>query len=483
MAKILDPDDLAQGISVIFTTSATPRTIEIIPKAVNASSNIVDTGSSATNGVTMQCLYSFAKEEWRTDSELIKFPFPMVSITEESFEMVNQWDFKTGATRELLRDGGWSLKNTGGTSIEEYVNITSLGTFDAQTDLAYYLQVTGFTTQPTDMVFSGEVNQAVKIYGDATKGNFDYRDIFKLYLREEAKTYGFYDLLTEQNLSVLTFKKFALPLSNGVDLNIGVTDSAISAGNTGTANTPTYSGMSISYYENPQLREIGTGNFYPFHIIIDGDNKPKQNIYEFVQWSLRQIVDIDANSGTTIGKVAEELLEFVGDTLKTKLTSIGGVFIDNYLTSDINELVFVDDTGAERTFPFVATGVLQFNDNLVNNPSTNLAVYRVFFTNDDAGDDLGRDFGTSSAITINDNSNSAITGNVSAHTNNEIAFDFDYDNNVQRGNASSGEDAPYTAVAIGLSTAQYVVTTGTIVRSTSNVINYVAALERNYLNP
>ena len=48
---------------------------------------------------------------------------------------------------------------------------------------------------------------------------------------------------------------------------------------------------------------------------------------------------------------------------------------------------------------------------------------------------------------------------------------------------SEATDAPYTAVAIGLSTAQYVVTTGTIVRSTSNVINFVAALERNYLNP
>jgi hypothetical protein len=480
MAKILDPDDLAQGVSIIFTVTGSPKTIEIVPKAVNASSNIVDTGSSATNGVTFQCLYSFAKEEWRTDSELIKYPFPLVSITEESFELVNDWDFQTGQTVELVRDGGWSLKDSGGTSVEEYANITSLGSFDAQTDLAYYLQVTGFTTQPTDMVFSGEVNQAVKIYGDANNGNINYRDVFKLYLREEAKTYGFYDLLTEQNLSLLTFKKFALPLSNNPDLNIGVADSAIDSNSDGTADTPTYSGMSISYYDNAQQRDIG-GTNYDFHVIIDGANQPKQQIYEFVQWSLRQIVDIDANSGTTIGKVAEELLEFVGDTLKTKLTSIGGVFIDNYQVSDINDLVFVDDTGTERTFPFVAAGNLQFNDNLTND---SVAVYRVFFTNDDAGDDAGNDFGTAGAITIQDNSGPAdIAGGVSAHTGGLIAFDYDYDNNVQRGNASSGTDAPYTAVAIGLSTAQYVVTTGTIVRSTSNVINYVAALERNYLNP
>ena len=64
-----------------------------------------------------------------------------------------------------------------------------------------------------------------------------------------------------------------------------------------------------------------------------------------------------------------------------------------------------------------------------------------------------------------------------------IGFDFDYDGNVQRGAASAGVDAPFTAVALGLSGAQYVVTTGTIIRSTSNVISFVAALERNYLNP
>lgn len=478
MPKIIDPDDLNQGVEVIFTTSA--RTIEIVPFEVNASSNISSTGSSATNGVTFQCLYSFAKEEWRTDTDLIKFPFPFVSITEESFELQNDWDFVTGTTRELIRDGGWSLKDSGGTSTEEYMNVTSLGTFDSSaSDLAYYLQVSGTSSQPTDMVFSGEVNQAVKIYGDASHGNFDYRDVFKLYLREQGKTYGFYDLLTEQNLTSLTFKKYALPLSNATDLNIDVADTGIDVNSDGTADTATYSGMSITYYATPQSRNIG-GTNYDFSIIIDGFNQPKQQIYEFVQWSLRQIVDIDAGTGTTIGKVAEELLEFVGDTLKTKLTSDGGVYIDNFSAVDTNNLVFVDDTGVERTFPFVAAGNLQFNDNLVND---NQAVYRVFFTNDDAGDNIGRDFGTISATTIQDNSDVDIAGFVSGHTGGLIAFDYDYDNNVQRGNASSGTTVPYTAVAIGLDTAQYVITTGSIVRSTSNVINFVAALERNYSNP
>lgn len=477
MAKIIDPDNLNQGVEVNFVTST--KQIEVIPFEENPSSNIMSSGSSVQNGVTFQCLYSFAKEEWRTDSELIKFPFPMVSITEESFELVNGWNFvSSGQTRNLIRDGGWSLRDSGGTSVEEYMNVTTLGTFEnSTTDLAYYLQLSGTSGTPTDMVFSGEVNQAVKIYGDENNGDVDYRNIFKLYLREQGKTYGFYDLIAEQNLTELTFKKFALPLTNATDLNILASDTDIDSDLDGTADQNPYSGMSITYYDTPQSREIG-GSSYDFSIIIDGANAEKDKIYEFVQWSLRQSVDIDADTGVVRGNIAEELLEFVGDTLSTKLTSNGGVYIDNFNTVDTNNLVFVDDSGTERTFPFVAAGNLLFNDNLQNDAQ---AVYRLFYTNDDAGDNLGRDFGTTDAITIQDNSFSAITGNVGGASS--IGFDYDYDNNVQRGPSSSGTTAPYTAVAIGLDTAQYVVTTGSIVRSTSNVINFVAALERNYNNP
>jgi hypothetical protein len=475
MAKIVDPDNLNQTVEVGY--DVTNRLITLTASTEFAGSNISDTGSSATNGVTMQALYSFSKEEWRTDTNLIKFPFPMVSITAEQFELVNNWNL-TGNSETLIRDAGWALRDSGGTSQEEYMNITSLGAFDSSTDdIAYYLQEDSPSGSPISMVFSGEVNQAVKIYGDADYGNFDYRNFYKIYLREQGKTYGFYDLLTEQNLASLTFKKFALPLSNGTDLKISVADTGIDGNSDGTADVDPYSGMSITWYTTPQSRNIG-GTNYDFSIIIDGNSGTAEQIYEFTQWSLRQSVDIDASLANHRGDIAEELLEFVGDTLKTKLTSDGGVYIDNFLAVDTNRITFVDDTGTERNFPFVAAGNLVFNENLSNDADS---IYRVFFTNDDAGNDAGFDFGTANAITIEDNSTVEIQDFLSGRTS--VAFDYDYDNNVQRGPASSGTTVPYTAVAIGLDTAQYVVTTGSIARSTSNVINFVAALERNYSNP
>ena len=61
-------------------------------------------------------------------------------------------------------------------------------------------------------------------------------------------------------------------------------------------------------------------------------------------------------------------------------------------------------------------------------------------------------------------------------------YSYAYDGNAQRGGGSAGTDAPVTIVAIGLSTAQYVVATGTIT-NTGLTASLVAALERNFNNP
>ena len=209
-------------------------------------------------------------------------------------------------------------------------------------------------------------------------------------------------------------------------------------------------------------------------MIINGNNATAEQIYEKVQWSLRQNSDIDAGAGTVTGKTADDLLYFVGDTLKTR----AGVYIDNFNTNDTNRLVFTDKNGVERIFPYVATLTLNFGDNLKNDPA---AIYRVFFTNDDAGTNTGRDYGTATAMLVNDNSAVAMSGTVGGAS--QIIRTYDYDGNVQRGAGSAGTDVPITVVAIGLTTGQFVKATGTITRSNANSVSLVAALERTYLNP
>ena len=80
------------------------------------------------------------------------------------------------------------------------------------------------------------------------------------------------------------------------------------------------------------------------------------------------------------------------------------------------------------------------------------------------------------AIVVNNNAGSSISGAIGAAS---IAFDFDYDNNVQ-GGRTAATNAPIVIRAIGLEDAQFAETTGTITRATGLSFSVVAALERNY---
>lgn len=208
-----------------------------------------------------------------------------------------------------------------------------------------------------------------------------------------------------------------------------------------------------------------------------------EQIYTKVQYLLRQNSDIDLTDQSVTGKTADQIMYFVGDTLVSGRAASGavptnpngggsGVFISGFITSDTNRLQFYDNTDTQRTFPFVATLVINFGSNLQSDSS---AKYFVYFTSVPDGD-----FGTSSAIIVDDNAGSDMAGDVSAAAS--VTKSFNYDGNVQ-GSRTAGTDAPITVVGIGLATGQYVRATATIGRSTSNSVSLVAPLERNYANP
>lgn len=120
------------------------------------------------------------------------------------------------------------------------------------------------------------------------------------------------------------------------------------------------------------------------------------------------------------------------------------------------------------------TAVLAFNfgDNLINDSN---AKYWCYFTSVPSGS-----YGTADAMLANNAAGLVMTGSVDS--SGSIQRTFAYDTNEQGGRAS-GSDAPITAVALGLDTAQFVKGTTTIARSTSNAVALVTALERNFSNP
>jgi len=183
MAKIVDPDNLGQGTSVTFLyTDALARRIDISSSADNPSSLVDATITGSNTGVSLQALYSFCKEQWKTDANLIKLPFPFISITRNQFDVINNWDFQRDVARYLIRDAGWSVRSgSANTSVQEWSGILTLGSLDTSEDQVYYLQSASLDTPPINFQMPGTVNQAVQVYSGSSEVTlFDYRDFMTI---------------------------------------------------------------------------------------------------------------------------------------------------------------------------------------------------------------------------------------------------------------------------------------------------------------
>jgi hypothetical protein len=445
MPLITDPDVLVDTTDIVVNT--TNRTIRIL-----TTGNVDNEG--ATGGVTGQALYSWLKEEWKSNTEYIKYPFPMEAITPEQFEFINDWVPFDDATRKLIRTAGWAERTAAGVVERQYMGVVSLGSLGA-TDQPYYRF--GSATA-TNFAYQGPVNEAIQIFGDASNGNFNFTDgdNLDIYCREQGKTYA-YSNNTQIGAPTLTYITYRFPLSNGTDLKIVADDTTI-------ATTAPYTSIDIEYFGTDQLFDVdGIDGPEPYRIVIDGaTTATTQQIYEKVQYLLRQDADIDTGAGTINGKVANALLSFVGDTL----VGANGVFIQNLNTNFLNAVDFYDFNGVLRRYPFVSAGTINFGANAGSGDF----IYRLFFANN---------YGTTNALIVNDSTGTPISG---TYNGSPVPFSFAYDSNTQ-GGRTAGTDAAVKLVGLGLSGGQFASVDFTINRAQGINVLLAPALERNYNNP
>lgn len=112
----------------------------------------------------------------------------------------------------------------------------------------------------------------------------------------------------------------------------------------------------------------------------------KKQIYEKIQYSLRQASNINTYNGGGIvtGKTADGLATFVGPDLRfgqslpTNPEGGGsGVTVLGFDANDTNNLFFFDNTGTQYNYPFVAAGNILVNANAV--ADTGPAEYVMYF--------------------------------------------------------------------------------------------------------
>ena len=472
MAIIDDPDFLQDSVAddsstnVFINTSA--LTIKLNPSVG---------GLDARDGVVGKAVYSFIKEEWKNDpntKNLAAFDFPFQPITDEFYELINGWTWENATTEQTIRRAGWLVRNVTGGVTEHWAGTAILS---AENDDQIYYDL---SVGAEDYTFEGNTAESLQVISDPN-GDGDYSDGYdrsgnvNVYNREQGQLFSSSSSLGIGESSLLAPKLFSFALPTGIDLNISVLDTGIDSNSDGTADVAPYDGMSIEFFTSPQTRDIGGVN-KDFGVIIDGNSGSKKQIYEYVQWALRQDNDQDDGAGSLIGNVMPELLEFVGSTLKTVSAENyqgggTGVYIDNFNALDTNDIAFADNSGDEVTFPFVS-GVL-INNNLSDDPDS---VYRAYFED---GVDLQFRYGQQGAIFVEDNSGNPISGNINGDP--AVSRDFDYDGNNQ-GNRTAGTDANIIVIGIGLDGRQYIKARGTITRASVNTITLTSSTERQYEN-
>lgn len=424
---------------------------------LNVAGNMV-----AKDGVTLQALYSKFVELWAT-ATYQDSPFPMYAIDALSGQFqfgtdgstFSGWKPANDATRQMLRDGGWSEFSAAGALNRQYAGMVGLGGVSAGAQLYYQRDA---ADAPTNFTFTDQANEGIQVFGDAANSNFDKRAFFKGYVREQGKKFKD-SVLADTGKTATGAFIVNLLLSNEDDTKIAANDAAMTAA--------PYDNITVTYFAVDQNRLIGGIN-RAFRVIIAGNGATLEQIYTKVQFLLRQATDIDSGAGTVIGKTAAALLAFSGDTLQTTT----GVYIDNIQTADSNRIIFKDQTGVDRTNPFTAAGTISFNAPLVGAGSS----YRLMFT---APTGAGNDYGEAGAVTVNNSAGTPITGVISAGS---IGFDFDYDANVQAGFAA-GTDRPVTLIGVrpGTGAGKFVAATGTLTRSKSIALSLVAEVDRVYI--
>jgi hypothetical protein len=258
MAKITTRAGLVVGTEL--TIDETLKTFTL-----NVAGNLI-----AKDGVTLQALYSKFVELWATPTYQDS-PFPMYAIDALSGQFqfgtdgatFSGWKPATDATRQMLRDGGWSEYNSSGVLARQYAGIVGLGVVSAGSQLYWQKTSTG---TPVDFTFTDQCNEGIQVFGDiaadATTTTFDDRTYFKGFVREYQKKYKD-SVLADTGKTATGANLVNLLLSNETDLDITVADASI----TGAP----YSEINVKYFATPFSKavDITGGTARDFGIVVD----------------------------------------------------------------------------------------------------------------------------------------------------------------------------------------------------------------------
>ena len=197
-----------------------------------------------TFGVTGQGVFSLIMEAFKSETALRNTAFNIEMDGANSLYLVEDAEGASDASIENLIDCGCQYLDTSSAITATWSGVKSVGT--ATGFQGEYQQIDGTTT--TDARATGVFNELIKVYGDASHGNFDYTD--HLVLKYQPNTYreARSDVLADFGISVLAPTLYIVAMEpQAIDITSG--DPAISITITDHTGAPLVVGGKSFDYE------------------------------------------------------------------------------------------------------------------------------------------------------------------------------------------------------------------------------------------
>ena len=392
--------------------------------------------------ISLPALYSYLYDLWGSDDSKPMMPFPLWPRESGRLALYNGWTLTAGSINNLS-GAGLELLDAALAQTARFANLATVSDPGAGVQL-YYSQN---GAAPVDFNSAGDIDELVDVTAATTS--------LVVYARSQGRTYDEANVNASSNTAVLDAFRYPLALITTVDDNVVASDANVES-------LPLYQGMSVAELAEAVTRSV-SGVTGRFNVIVQANGGTPQQAYTLMQYWLR----LEANRTKPL------LAGFQGATLYGR----PGVFIEG-LGQGADSVIFEGlDGEVLQPLPSVAL-LLTFGAEAQADPEARFAL---IFLNDDAGDDLGRDYGTEQALVVQDAGGNPIEGLVGG--TGSAAFSYDYANNAQRGAGSTGTDAPVVLVVTGRTGAQAVAAGATITNTSALAIAAAPPANRVYEMP
>jgi len=505
------------------------------------------------DGIKMEALYGFERQERRVDETLRQYDFYFKGTFKfgGAYELVNgrKFDDADGSAtsdttddRFKVRGSGWIERNTAGAIGRIWYGVKSLGNIEALSQPYYQL---GDGDAPVNFDKDGPIDEAIQVYGDnavdanayttttataasqtitvvaaartftrsagsyltdgflvgerftaaglaSNTGTYTVESVTalvitvtddpnnqttddtgdadevltvngidtRIFLSNKVRTYGQnYDEKQLGDSGVTQMDGYASGFALGESVHL--TSGNYTLADVYTAQVSPFTGLSLKSFASGQDKSgenftDGTGTTEFTWILENTLAADLDECVAFLDALAQTDDDIDEGTGTVNGKrvgvwysynAAGKVLPVVGTGAAGE-----GLFIDGLLGTDKNRVIFTDDSSTVREYPAYQNITVFVGADAVADAN---AWFHAFFETG-IGAQAGNDFGTATAITIQEPDTTLVKGDVDGtglSVGNNILFEFDYIGDTIGGTANSAKDCVFECEGDGGVTA------------------------------